>query len=437
MEVQFWDSSEALARNELKKLQLFRLKNTLQRTSASLFYRAVFKQHELSADSVHTLEDIQYFPFTTRSDLSNHYPFGILSVDRSEVVRFHSHGGAYAPKKGIFYTKDDLSAWASLVARSFNTAGIVNTDILQVMTDFGLLATSHGCELGGEELGVLVIPAGKVSMHRHIQLMKELGSTVLYLPAGMLPTLIDTFYELNLNPSIDTELRLLIVGEDPISQKDKARIENLLKIPIYRSYGILEINSPGMAIECEQQQGMHIWEDYYLIEIIDPEKLTVLPSGEWGELVITTLNQEGMPLIRYRTGDVTRIIDAPCKCGRTHRRIDTITRRTDSLFFIQGRALYPFQIAETLQRVPEVGDNYVIYLDTIDNNDQLIIEIEVVDNLYLDNYGKLECLTKNISSRIFEETKIMPKIKLVQNNYFIQQNEKNLKQVVDKRKKIE
>lgn len=437
MEVQYWDSIENVSRNELKKLQLFRLKETVQRASASLFYRSVFKQHKLSADIIHSAEDLQRFPFTTRSDISSHYPFGLLSVDRCEVVRFHSSAGAYAPKKGIFYTKDDLSAWASLVARSFYATGMVSTDILQVMTDFGLHTTSHGCELGGEELGVLVIPAGNISMHRHIQLMKELGATVLYLPAGMLATLVDTFYELNMSPSVDTEVRQLIVGEDPIDQKEKERIENMLKIPIYRSYGILEINSPGMAIECEQQEGMHIWEDYYFVEIIDPEKLTPLPEGEWGELVITTLNQEGMPLIRYRTGDITRIIEEPCRCGRTHRRIDTITRRTDELFFIQGKALYPAQIAQTLQRVPEVGDNYVIYLETTDGNDQLTIEVEVVDNLYLDNYGKLECLTKNISSRIFEETKVLPKIKLVQNNHFTLHNEKYLKQVVDRRKKTE
>lgn len=436
MEGQFWDSMETLSRDELKKLQLFRLKDTIRRAASSLFYRSKFKQHQITADALHSLEDIQHFPFTTRQDLSTHYPFGILSIERSEVVRFHSSTGAYAPKKGIFYSRDDLSSWASIVARSFNTAGLVTTDIMQVMTDFGLHPTSHGCELGGEELGLLVIPAGNISMHRQIQLMKELGTTVLYLPAGILPSLIDAFYELNLNPSVDTELRLLIVGESPLNEEEKKKYENILRIPIHRSYGILEINSPGMAIECEQQQGMHIWEDYYLIEIIDPQTLKNLPAGEWGELVITTLNQEAMPLIRYRTGDITRIIEEPCPCGRTHRRIDNTTRRSDELFFIQGRALYPSQIAETLKRVPEVGDNYVIYLDTVDNNDQLIVEVEVVDNLYLDNYGKLECLTKNISSRIFEETKIQPKIKLVQNNYFLEQNYKNLKQVVDRRKKV-
>ncbi|HOK99522.1 MAG TPA: AMP-binding protein [Bacteroidales bacterium] len=436
MEGQFWDSMETLSRDELKKLQLFRLKDTIRRAASSLFYRSKFKQHQITADALHSLEDIQHFPFTTRQDLSTHYPFGILSIERSEVVRFHSSTGAYAPKKGIFYSRDDLSSWASIVARSFNTAGLVTTDIMQVMTDFGLHPTSHGCELGGEELGLLVIPAGNISMHRHIQLMKELGTTVLYLPAGILPSLIDAFYELNLNPSVDTELRLLIVGESPLNEEEKKKYENILRIPIHRSYGILEINSPGMAIECEQQQGMHIWEDYYLIEIIDPQTLKNLPAGEWGELVITTLNQEAMPLIRYQTGDITRIIEEPCPCGRTHRRIDNTTRRSDELFFIQGRALYPSQIAETLKRVPEVGDNYVIYLDTVDNNDQLIVEVEVVDNLYLDNYGKLECLTKNISSRIFEETKIQPKIKLVQNNYFLEQNYKNLKQVVDRRKKV-
>lgn len=433
MEVQYWDSMETLNRDELKKLQLFRLKNTIQRAASSLHYRSVFKQQHLGVEVIHSLEDIQRFPFTLRNDLSAHYPFGLLSVERSEVVRFHSNAGAYAPKKGIFYSKDDLSAWASLVARSFNTVGVMPTDIMQVMTDFGLHPTSHGCELGGEELGVLVIPAGNISMHRHIQLMKELGTTVLYLPSGILPALLDTFYELNQTPSLDTELRLLIVGEDPLPQHDKEKAENLLKIPIYRSYGILEINTPGMAIECEQQQGMHVWEDYYLIEVIDPQKLTPLPAGQWGELVITTLNQEAMPLIRYRTGDITRIVEEPCSCGRTHRRIDVITQRTDELFFIQGRALYPSQISETLKRVPEVGDNYVIYLDNVDNSDQLIIEVEVVDNLYLDNYGKLEYLTKNISSRIFEETKILPKIKLVQNNYFVEKNEVKVKQVVDRR----
>ncbi|MCX7987663.1 MAG: phenylacetate--CoA ligase [Bacteroidales bacterium] len=436
MEGQFWDIRlETISREELEKLQLYRLKNTIQRANASLFYRSLFKQFQVKPDAITKLQDIQNLPFTTRNDLSSHYPFGILSVERSEVVCFHSNSGAFAPKKGIFYTKDDLSAWSALVARSFTTAGMVSTDILQVMVDFGLQNTGHGCEIGGEEMGVLVIPAGNISLHRQIQLMKELGSTVLYLPAGILPSLVDTFYDLNLTPTLDTDVRLIIAGEDLLTPQQKNKYDNLLKIPIIRSYGILEINSPGMAIECEQQDGMHIWEDYFLVEIIDPVTLKPLPAGQWGELVITTLNQEAMPLVRYRTGDVTRIIDKPCGCGRTHQRLDVVSQRLDDLFFIQGRALYPIQIAETLKRVPEVGDNYVIYIDTENNNDQLIIEVEVVDNLYLDNYGKLECLTKNISTRIFEETKVTPRIKLVQNNHFIQQNIKHLKQVVDRRNK--
>ncbi len=436
MEETFWDQRiETITGEELKKLQLFRLKETIKRVStSSLFYRSLFKQYNIQPEKLNTLEDIINFPLISRQDISSHYPYGLLSVERCDVVRFHGGSSAFAPKKGIFYTQDDLRAWSSLVARSFYTAGIRTTDILQVLTEFGLHTTGYGCEIGGEELGILVIPAGNISMFRNVQLMRELGTTALYIPAGMLNNLLDTFYEFNFTPCVDTELRMLIVGEDPITAQQKELLENKWKMPIYCSYGILEINSPGMAIECSEEKGMHIWEDYFFIEILDPQTLKPLKDGEWGELVITTLNQEAMPLIRYRTGDITRIIPEPCACGRNHKRIEYIQKRTDDLFFIQGRALYPTQIAETLKRVPEVGDNYVIYLETIEGKDELIIEIEVIDNLYLDNFGKLEMLTKNIASKIFEETRINPKIKLVQYNYFHNQHYNTLCQVIDRRK---
>jgi phenylacetate-CoA ligase len=435
MEEIFWDKEiETISKEELKKLQLFRLNELLNNACQSLYYKSVFREKNLSSFSLKSLDDVKYLPFTTREDLLRHYPFGLLTVEKEDIIRFHTNSGAYAPKKGIFYSKDDIAAWSALVARSFYTAGVRETDIIQALVDFELYSSGFGCQLGGEELGAMVIPSGNFNLFRQIQLMRELGTTVLYIPPGILPNLLDTFYDHNLDPHTDTELRIIILGEEPVSLANKITAENSFGLQSFNSYGILEINSPAMAIECSQHEGMHIWEDYYYIEIIDPKTLQPVKDGEWGELVITTLNQEAMPLIRFRTGDITRIIADHCHCGRTHRKIDFISSRTDDLFFISGHALYPAQIETTLKYIPEVGDNYVIYLEKIDNRDELVIEIEVADNLYLDNYGKLETIKKYISSRLYEETKVFPIIKLVQNNYFNMNNIKYIKKVVDKRK---
>ncbi|MEI7590614.1 MAG: phenylacetate--CoA ligase, partial [Deltaproteobacteria bacterium] len=325
----FWEKEiETINSKELESLQLKRLKSSLRKAQLSPFYTKQFKTHRVNVKKINSLADINNLPFTNKEDLRDNWPYGLLATRKDKLVRMHSSSGTTGRATVIFHTANDLSKWTNLLARCMYMAGMRSSDVFQNMMTYGLFTGGLGFHYGAEKLGALVIPVGSGNSKRQVQLMKDFSTTVIHIIPSYALYLTNVFDEMGLNPRKDFSLKIAFIGAEPHSEKLREKIEELYGIKAFNSYGLSEMNGPGVAFECPYQDGMHIWEDNFIAEIIDPITLEKLPDGEKGELVMTTLSREGMPIIRYRTKDLTRIIKGKCKCGRTHKRIERITGRT-------------------------------------------------------------------------------------------------------------
>jgi phenylacetate-CoA ligase len=415
----FWEKElETMSRKELGEFQFKRFQKTLSFALQSNYYKTLFKEKKLSTGSFKSIEDIQKIPFTTKEDLRGHFPYGFLAIDKKDVIRLHSSSGTTGNPTVVYHSQHDIVSWANLVARSMFTAGARNTDVFQNICGYGLFTGGLGFQYGAERLGALTIPAGAGNSKRQIKLMRDYGTTVIHTIPSYIVHLVDFFRELNLDPRIDTDLRLLLIGAEPHTEETRLRIQEMMGVKAFNSYGLSEMNGPGVAFECEYQSGMHLWEDCFYAEIIDPETLLPVKEGELGELVLTSLDREAMPILRFRTRDLTRFIPGQCACGRSHKRIDRIKGRSDDMFIIKGCNVFPMQIEKVLMQVPEIGNNYLIHLETVEGSDEMIVEVEVMDGAFLDNFSKLEKLSKHIANEIRNEVLVTPKVKLVQPNHF-------------------
>ena len=410
----YWEEEfETMSRATLEKLQLERLKHTFGFAVQSQFYKQLFGKLGLTADSFQHIDEIRKIPFTTKEDLRNHYPYGLVGLPLRDSIRLHSSSGTTGNPTVIFHSKHDIDMWANLVARCLYSVGVRDTDVFQNTSGYGMFTGGLGFQYGAERLGCLTVPAAAGNSRRQIKFMLDFGTTTVHAIPSYAIRLADVFEEMKLDPHRDTRLKTLVIGAEPHTEEQRSRIEELLGVKAYNSFGLSEMSGPGVAFECEYQTGLHLWEDSYYLEIIDPDTLEPLPDGEIGELVLTTLNRQAMPILRYRTRDLTRIIPGDCPCGRTHRRIDRVKGRTDDMFIIKGCNIFPMQIEKILLQTPEVGYNYLITLDTVDHSDEMLIEVELKD-LFTDDYGRLENLTKNLRNRIRDEVLVAPKIKLVE-----------------------
>lgn len=413
----YWEKDiETMSRADINKFQLERLKQTISRAAQSTYYGNLFKQQGITANSVNHVSDINKIPFTTKEDLRGHFPYGFLAVEKKEVVRLHSSSGTTGNPTVIFHNHHDLDAWANLVARSMFAAGARDTDVFQNIAGYGLFTGGLGFQYGAEKLGMLSIPAGAGNSKRQIKLMQDYGTTVVHTIPSYVPHLFDVFGEHNIDPRTETDLRILFIGAEPHTEEARLRIQDMLGVKAFNSYGLSEMNGPGVAFECQYQQGMHLWEDSFLIEIINPQTLEPVAEGEVGELVLTTLNRRANPILRYRTRDLTRLIPGTCTCGRTHKRVDRMKGRSDDMFIIRGCNVFPMQIEKVLMQIPEVGNNYIIVLENNNDVDELIIEVEAKEGIFLDNLAKLERLTRQITTEIKNEVLVTPKVKLVEPN---------------------
>jgi phenylacetate-CoA ligase len=420
MQQQYWEKElETMSRGDLEKLQLERLKKTIGFAAQSQYYKNIFKENNITADSFKSIADIKKIPFTTKEDLRGHFPYGFLAADKKDAIRLHSSSGTTGNPTVVYHSKHDLDSWANLVARSMFSVGTRDTDVFQNICGYGLFTGGLGFQYGAEKLGALTIPAGAGNSKRQIKLMRDYGTTVIHTIPSYIVHLVDHFRDLNLDPRTDTDLRIMIIGAEPHTEETRQRIQDMVGIKAFNSYGLSEMNGPGVAMECEHQKGLHLWEDCFIMEIINPTTLEPVADGEVGELVLTTLDRQAMPILRYRTRDLTRIIPGQCACGRTHRMIDRIKGRTDDMFIIKGCNVFPLQIEKILMQIPEVGNNYIIHLDTIEGVDEMVIEVEVMDGNFLDNFAKLEKLTKYITNEIKNEVLITPKVRMVQPNHFM------------------
>ena len=409
----YHDPVEALPREELVKLQAERLRQTVANAARAPFYAKRFQELGIAADDIRTIDDVKNLPFTFKDDLRNHYPYGMLTRPLDDFVRLHASSGTTGTPTAVFYTAEDIDQWATLMARSMYCCGVRKTDVLQNMSGYGLFTGGLGIHYGAEKLGCLTIPAGAGNSKRQVKLIRDFNVTV----AHIIPSYALYFAEFLTKEGIDPKslpLRIALVGAEPHTDEIRRRIENMLDIKAYNSFGLSEMNGPGVAFECTHQTGMHAWEDAYVVEIIDPETGQELPDGEVGELVMTTLTRQGMPLIRYRTRDLTRIVPGDCPCGRTHRRLDRISGRADDMLIIKGVNIYPMQIEQALMGVEEVGQNYLIELFHEGTMDQIRVKVEIREEFFVEDMRALTGLQKKIAARLRDEILVTPRVELVQ-----------------------
>ena len=411
----YWEPElEQLERKGLEGLQLKRLNDTLRQAAKSAYYGCSTELSHLAQSGIRSLEQIRELPFTTKEDMRSAFPWGLLAADKREVVRLHSSSGTTGNPAVVYHNRHDLGSWANLMARSMFAAGVRDSDVFQNICGYGLFTGGLGFQNGAERLGCLTIPAGAGNSLRQIKLMRDFGTTVAHAIPSYLGRLFDVFKEEGLDPQRDTKLHTLVIGAEPHTEAHRRRIEEMFGVKAYNSFGLTEMNGPGVAFECTEQNGMHIWEDAYVVEIIDPVTLQPVPDGEVGELVMTTLDRQAMPVIRYRTRDLTRFLPGECPCGRSHRRLDRISGRSDDMFIVKGCNIFPMQVEGVLMKLPEVGDDYRIMLETIDDQDEMIVEVEVKREWFNGDIAFLDRLQKRIVHLIRDEVLVRPLIRLVE-----------------------
>lgn len=424
---------ETLTRSELEVLQTERLRATIKQCMNSPFYRKRFEESHIRPEEIRNLDDLQRIPFTTKQDLRDNYPFGLAAVPMEEVVRLHSSSGTTGTPTVILHTQRDLNEWANAVARCLYMVGLRPGDIFQNSSGYGMFTGGLGFQYGAERLGMLTVPAAAGNTKRQIKFITDFGTTALHAIPSYAGRLYEVMVEMGIDPRRDTNLHTLIIGAEPHSEEQRKRIENMLGVKAYNSFGMSEMCGPGVAFECKEQNGLHIWEDYYIVEIVDPDTLEPVPEGEVGELVLTTINREAMPLLRYRTRDLTRILPGTCPCGRHHIRLDRMKGRSDDMMILKGVNIFPIQIETILMQFAELGNNYLITLTNEEANDLMTVEVELKE--FSDDYPHLQALTKEIVRQLKDEILITPIVRLVPKGTLPQQEGKAVR-VKDLRKTL-
>ncbi len=428
----YWDATiETIKTAKLRELQLLRLKETVARAGRSPFYGERLTQAGVSAGRINRLEDLRKIPFTTKADLRARGR-EMLTVPLTEIVRLHASSGTTGQATVIYYTRRDIETWADLVARSMYMTGVRPGDVFQNMMGYGLFTGGFGFHYGGERLGALTIPAGAGNSARQLQLMQQFGSTVIHIIPSFALYLLNTFAKHGLDPR-DLPLRIAFVGAEPHSEDMRRRIEAAYGLKAYNSYGLSEMNGPGVAFECPEQNGMHVWEDAFLLEVLDPETLEPLGPGVVGELVFTNLTRQGMPLLRYRTRDLAAYDDSPCPCGRSSRRLSRIQGRSDDMLIVKGVNIFPLQIDQVLMAMPEVGSHYLVEVTRENFSDLMHVKVEVQANFFQEDLKYLSKLQKRITEALKSELLVTPRVELVEPNT-LPRTEGKAQRVVDKRK---
>jgi phenylacetate-CoA ligase len=427
----YWNANlETLTPAALQELQLTRLRQTLERAAKSPFYGRRLKEAGVAAADLRSLEDIHRVPLTTKDDLRAHGR-EMLTRPQADMVRLHASSGTTGQATVIYYTRADIETWADLVARSLYMTGLRAGDVFQNMMGYGLFTGGLGFHYGAERLGALTIPAGAGNSQRQLQLMEQFATTAIHIIPSYALYLLQTFAAHNLDPR-DLPLRQAYLGAEPHSEDMRRRIEAAYGVKAYNSYGLSEMNGPGVAFECPEQNGMHVWEDAFLLEVLDPETLTPAPPGEVGELVFTNLTRQGMPLLRYRTRDIASYDEAPCPCGRSFKRLSRIIGRSDDMVIIKGVNIFPLQIDKVLMAMPEVGTHYLVELTRQDYWDDMLVKVEVQQNFFQEDLRYLKQLQKRITEALKSELLVTPRVELVEPNT-LPRSEGKAQRVLDKR----
>lgn len=429
----FWDKEkECMDREELEQLQLERLQSTIHRVYMNVpFYRKRFDALGINPDDFERLEDIRKLPFTTKDDLRDNYPYGLFAVPLREVVRIHASSGTTGMSTVVGYTKNDLKTWSDLVARILVAGGITKDDVIQIAFNYGLFTGAFGLHYGAERVGASVIPISSGNTKRQVKIMQDFKTTALVCTPSYALLIADTIFELGINPNSLT-LKYGLFGAEPWSEAMRQEIQDKLKIVATDNYGLSEVMGPGVAGECLKQKGLHINEDHFFVEVIDPETLEPLPLGETGELVITTLTKEAFPVIRFRTRDLTRLIPGVCECGRTFLRMERVKGRTDDMLIVKGVNVFPSQIESVLFEIEGTEPHYQIIIDRKGATDEMTVLVEVSEEIFFDEMKKQNELINLIKQRLFTELGINVNVKLVEKKT-LERFEGKAKRVIDKR----
>lgn len=429
------DDFETLPREAIASLQLKRLQQTLERVYATVpFYRRQFDQAGIKLGQIKSLDDLRRMPFTMKQDMRDNYPYGLFAVPLDQIVRIHASSGTTGKPTVVGYTRRDIDNWTEMMARSFSAAGAHRGDVIHNAYGYGLFTGGLGAHYGAEKIGASVIPMSGGNSRKQLMIMQDFGSTVITCT----PSYCLYLAEIAAEEGIDIrslKLEVGILGAEPWSEKMRDEIQEKVGIKAIDIYGLSEILGPGVGIECiEAQAGLHVWEDHFIIEIIDPDSGEVLPVGEQGELVITTITKEGIPLIRYRTRDITRIIAEPCVCGRTHRRLQRMSGRTDDMLIIRGVNVFPSQIESVLMNIEGVEPHYLLIVDREENLDTLEVQVEVNERTFSDEIKELQKLSRSIQDSIKDMLGISCRVRLVEPKT-IARSEGKAKRVIDNRPK--
>ncbi len=425
---------ECMPKEELKKLQSERLVDTVRRSYENVeCFRNRMKEKGLTPDDIHGIEDLSRLPFSYKKDLRDYYPYGLFAVPMKDVVRVHASSGTTGKRIVVGYTEKDIAMWDECVARMLAAVGVTNEDIIQVSFGYGLFTGGLGLHGGASAIGATVIPISSGNTANQIQTMVDFGATVLCCTPSYAMYLGEEVERLGVKDQL--KLRVGIFGAEPWSENMRQQIEEKLGIRAYDIYGLSEVLGPGVSCECAEQAGMHVWEDHFAVEIIDPETEEVLPYGTPGELVFTSLSKEAFPVVRYRTRDICVLNAEPCRCGRTHIRMAKPDGRTDDMLIIRGVNVFPSQIEEVLLKVSgdQITPNYQIIVDRVNNTDTFDINVEMSEAFFSDNIKKIEMLEKSITEQLRTMLGISAKVHLV-NPKSIVRSEGKAKRVIDNRK---
>lgn len=428
------ETKECMSRDEMNALQSARLVKTVDRVYHNVpFYRKKMQELGLEPGDIRGIEDLHKLPFTTKSDLRDTYPFGLFAAPQSEIVRVHASSGTTGKATVVGYTRKDLDIWSECVARALTMAGVGRDDIIQIAYGYGLFTGGLGAHGGAEKIGAMVVPMSTGNTRKLTTMMKDFGVTAIACTPSYLLHIAETLEEENALK--DVKLKAAICGAEPWTENMRKQIEQKLHINAHDIYGLSEIMGPGVACDCEYHKGLHVHEDHFLPEIINPETLQPVAAGETGELVFTTITKEGIPLLRYRTRDLTSIDYTPCECGRTLARISRFKGRSDDMLIIRGVNVFPSQIEAALLEMGETTPHYMMIVDRVGNLDTLEVQVEVEERFFSDEIKELEKLTKKIAMVIQHAIGLAVKVKLVEPKT-IERSMGKAVHVIDKRKLV-
>ncbi|MBN2028488.1 MAG: phenylacetate--CoA ligase [Actinobacteria bacterium] len=429
----YFNPVEVWERERLDELKLERLRSTVDRLYEKVpFYREKLDDAGFKPGDVKSLDDLGRLPFTCKDDLRDNYPFGLFAVPMHDIVRIHASSGTTGKSTVVGYTEADIQVWADLVARTIVAAGGTADDIVHVSYGYGLFTGGLGLHYGAEKLGATALPMSGGNTKRQIRMMVDFGSTILCCTPSYALNIAEVMQEIGVERE-SMRLKSAILGAEPWSDEMRRQIEEELIVSAHDIYGLSEVVGPGVSIECSQKKGLHIFEDSFIPEVIDPESGEVLPPGERGELVFTNINKEGLALIRYRTRDISRLFPEPCACGRTHVRMERITGRTDDMLIIRGVNVFPSQVEMVLMQVPGLSPHYQLVVDRIDNLDVLEVQVEVSPEIFSDEIKRLEELEKRIRDEVQSYLGVSVRVRLMEPRS-IQRSEGKAVRVIDKRK---